>query len=282
LPRSSDRIAGWPRCPARFNLGVVLGNLGRREEARAALEAVIAVDAGHTDAWNSLGLLAAAQGDEAEAVRCFEQVIAIQPEHAQAHHNLGLSRLRQGDYARGFRALEWRWRTPGFTPFEAPQPRWDGRPQPEQTLLVHTEQGAGDCFQMARFLTWAAQRVKRLVLAAPSDLQAVLASAEGVAEVIGPGPVEPGRFDCWVPMMSLPLLYGLTPATIPAAPAYLRAPKRSQLRLPPAARPRVGIVWAGSPTHGRDQKRSSRLVDWRPILDCPEIDCISLQKGEAA
>jgi len=53
-------------------------------------------------------------------------------------------------------------------------------------------------------------------------------------------------------------------------------------RLTPAASRRVGIVWAGRPTHNNDRWRSARLADFAPLAALPAIVFVSLQKGPAA
>jgi hypothetical protein len=68
--------------------------------------------------------------------------------------------LKLGRYQEGWEEYEWRGQTPGFTPFACPQPRWQGGDISGRTLLVHTEQGAGDALQFARFLPLAAQCCK--------------------------------------------------------------------------------------------------------------------------
>ena len=268
--------------PARFNLGVVLGNIDRYAEAVVELQKVIAAEAGHADAYNSLGYLESLHGDRHKAIANFQQAITIAPQHAQAHHNLGLVLLKVGEFNAGFKELEWRWRTPGFTPFEVPHPRWDGSIQPQLRLLLHTEQGAGDTFQLARFVAWAAQRVGSIMLLAPPDLQPLLADLPGVVQIRGAGELARDSFDSWLPFMSLPLVYGLTPQNIPAPVPYLSVPNRPERQLPNDGRLRVGISWAGNPTQGLDRYRSSALRDWLPILSLPNIAFFSLQKGEVA
>ena len=53
-------------------------------------------------------------------------------------------------------------------------------------------------------------------------------------------------------------------------------------RLAPGTQKRVGIVWAGRPTHNNDRRRSSKLADFAPIAALPGVALISLQKGPTA
>jgi len=50
--------------------------------------------------------------------------------------------------------------------------------------------------------------------------------------------------------------------------------------LPGGNRPKIGIVWAGSPTYQNDRHRSIALPELLPILRLPDFDFYSLQKGE--
>ena len=163
---STEAIAAYRQCVAldptfphaRYHLGVALGDAEHYDEAVAWLQQVLAAEPEHAEAYNSLGYCYSRLGQPAQAVAAFERAIALQPDYAQAHVNLGMTLLQLGDYPRGFAEYEWRWQTGQFTPFQCPHPRWDGRPIPDQTLLIHTEQGAGDAIQFARYLPLAAQR----------------------------------------------------------------------------------------------------------------------------
>ena len=50
--------------------------------------------------------------------------------------------------------------------------------------------------------------------------------------------------------------------------------------LPASSRPKVGIVWAGSPTYANDHHRSCALRAFTPLLRMLGIAFYSLQKGE--
>jgi hypothetical protein len=101
------------------------------------------------------------------------------------------------------------------------------------------------------------------------------------------GTLTVAEFDTYLPLLSLPRVWGTTPATIPAAVPYLDVAalrRRTDLRalphLVPSARPRVGLVWAGSPTHPHDRQRSCALRDFTPVLQTPGIAVYSLQTGD--
>jgi uncharacterized protein (TIGR03032 family) len=273
---------------ARYRLGVTLGDVEQYDEAVAELERVIRDEPEHAEAYNSLGYVCSRRGQPRQAIAAYERAVALRPDYAQGHLNLAMTLLQTGDYARGFAEYEWRWRTGQFTPFRCPHPQWDGQPIPDHTLLIHTEQGAGDAVQFARFLPLAAQRCRRLLVVGPGDLLPLLATAPGIQELREAGEIGVHEFDRYLPLMSLPRVLGVTPATIPARVPYLdvealRRRKEMAVVPPPTdGRRRVGLVWQGSPTHRDDQRRSCRLQAWLPFLRTPGVAFYSLQRGAPA
>jgi hypothetical protein len=207
--------------------------------------------------------------------------------------------LQLGDYPRGFSEYDWRWQTGQFTPFQCPHPQWDGRPIPDKTLLIHTEQGAGDAIQFARYLPLAARRCKKLILVCRGDLIPLFSTLSGIAQIREAGTITVAEFDTYLPLLSLPRVFGTTLETIPAEVPYLDAQTicrrkglgtsaSPSLSLPPSLsssspshslRPKVGLVWAGSPTYKNDRHRSCPLHEWTPVLRVPVREFYSLQKG---
>jgi hypothetical protein len=101
--------------------------------------------------------------------------------------------------------------------------------------------------------------------------------------------LEPGtRFRRVLPLSGLPRLAGTTLQSIPAGIPYLYAgeakfavwAERLWDLLPRGYR-RIGIVWAGRPTHRNDLRRSTRLAAFAPLAALPQVALVSLQKGPA-
>ena len=72
------------------NLGIVLQDGLRLEEATAAYEQAIALDPEHANAHSNLGVVLRAQGRVDDAEAAYRTAIRIDPDHADAHHNLGV------------------------------------------------------------------------------------------------------------------------------------------------------------------------------------------------
>ena len=266
---------------ARYNLGVVYRDLERSEDAWILFLDVIARDGRAAGAFNNLAILEERLGYFRAAEAHYRRAITIQPEFPDAHFNLGMLLLRLGRYPEGFRECEWRWRTSRFTPFRSPHPLWDGQPL-SGTLLIHSEQGAGDAIQFARFLPIAARLCDRLIFFCPENLFPIFENLPGVAELRGPGDIRISEFRAYLPLLSLPTVLGTTLETIPASVPYLSPSPRSFEIGPPAIetpRLKVGITWAGSPTHQNDRHRSCRLADLEPLFHLPGLAFYSMQVG---
>ncbi len=266
---------------ARYNLGVVYRDLELDQKAWIHFIEVIARDGRAAGAFNNLAILEERLGLYLAAEAHYRRAIAIKDEFPDAHFNLGMLLLRLGRFPEGFRESEWRWKTSKFTPFKVPHPLWDGRPLPG-TLLVHSEQGAGDAIQFVRFLPIAAQRCDRLIFFCPVNLFSLFEGLPGVSELRGPGEVQVSEFQAYLPLLSLPLVLGTTLDSIPCSIPYLTpSPRKIDLDPHPVANPRlkVGIAWGGSPTHQNDRHRSCRLRDLAPLFHVPDVAYYSLQVG---
>lgn len=77
------------RAPYRNNLGVILQDLGRLEDARAEFEAACQRDPAYTEAPYNLAKLLKQVGEPDAAVEAYEMVLAREPERADALINLG-------------------------------------------------------------------------------------------------------------------------------------------------------------------------------------------------
>ena len=134
-------------------------------------------------------------------------------------------------------------------------------------------------------------KLATVILDVPRSLRRLLSGLDGGPLIAGDDePLPP--FDAWIPVMSLPLAFHTTLATIPASVPYLHAdPERAAAwreRLSGLPARKVGLVWAGSPfsmqprAQAMDRRRSVALGEFGPLVTVPGICWVSLQKGEAA
>ena len=267
------------------NLGNALKDAGRFDEAVAAHRRAVTLAPTSPESLNNLAIALKAAGRFREALDGFEQVVALKPSHVEAQWDRALLLLHHGDFARGFPAYESRWRLRDVKVPAFEQPRWDGTPFPGKTILLFGEQGFGDTIQFVRY----AARVKALggtvLVECRHGLGGLFEETAGVDRVFERGSGQPA-FDLQCPLMSLPAVMGTDAATIPAEVPYLQvsaaAIAKARARLGSTGKAfRIGIVWAGSPTHKNDHNRSVALEPFLRLLEVPGTRLFSLQKGPA-
>ncbi|MGE4044325.1 MAG: tetratricopeptide repeat protein [Acetobacteraceae bacterium] len=250
----------------------VLRDLNRLDESMAAVERALALDPNDSGALNSKATLLRALGRIDEALDCYRLAVAASANPGPIRFNHSLCLLIAGDFERGWPEYEYRWTTENLSKRKPQfmQRLWLGQEDiAGLRVLLHTEQGFGDTIQFCRYATLVAARGATVILGVQPSLRPLMMSLEGPADVVDRMEAMP-VFDMHSPLLSLPLAFRTTRATIPARVPYLAAPAGHQAlwqdRLGPRQGPRIGLVWSGSATHQNDQNRSLALDMLRPIL----------------
>jgi tetratricopeptide (TPR) repeat protein len=273
--------------PFWLNRGAAKLDLDWLEAAEQDLAMATRLDPTSFPAWVTRGYAACLAGRLDEAIDCADRAMGLDPEHPQPHWNRGIALLLKGDYPAGFAAYEWRKRHPlhGRSFTRLPAPTWQGAAVAGRSLLIRAEQGMGDTIMFARFIPELAARGLRITLACAPALHRLL--RELPATLIDLAAMDDaGGFDDAIDQMSLPLALGLTRSAIPGAGGYLRADPgvvagaRAWLAHHAApGRKRIGLVWAGNPTHDNDRRRSLPAGALAPLLAEPGLSAVALQFG---
>lgn len=266
------------------NLGIALKEQGQWEQALACYRRALELDPDLADAHNNLGVAWRELGQCEQALACYQRALELQPDYADAHMNLSRALLTLGDFQRGWQENEWRWQSTSlkraarnFTP-----PLWDGIPRPQQTLLLHAEQGLGDTLHFVRYAPLVKPGCGRLVFECQQPLLPLLARCAGIDQLVAQGEPLPA-FDCHAPLLTLPRVLQTTPASIPANVPYLWADpalvERWRQRLRDLRGFRIGINWQGRPGRGPWRFRNIPLDQFARLAGLPQVRIISLQKG---
>lgn len=292
LRRYGDALASFDRLlairpdsgQAWASRGHALQGLKRFDEAIASYDKALAINPGAAEALSNRGNAMKELGRYDEALASYDAAIAIQPDDAAAHWNSSLILLLTGDYARGWKRYQWRWK---WNAFPSPkrnfaQPLWLGDADiAGKTIFLHAEQGLGDTIMFCRYARAVAERGAKVVLEVQPALKPLLSNMPGAHQVLGQKEPLPD-FDFHCPLLSLPLAFNTRLETIPPPVSFPSvrdagaSPWRGQLsrngeRL-------VGLCWRGSAAYKGDRERSIRFADLRPLLDCPGVRFVSLQK----
>jgi tetratricopeptide (TPR) repeat protein len=266
-----------------LKLGDALLALDRLDESVASYRTALAHQPDLTAALANLGTALGRLGRVDEATTSYRAALRRAPDLAELHESLGRALLLAGKLDEGWAEHEWRLRAP-TAPNRFAQPQWRGEKLGDRVLLVHAEQGYGDTIQFCRYVPRIAAPA-RVVLEVPEPLVGLLAGLPGVERVVARGATLP-PFDLHCPMLSLPLVFRTTLETVPNQAPYLAVePARAaawQARLAPLGGTRVGLVWAGRPTHRADRRRSLDLASLAPLAAVPDVSFVSLQTGPAS
>ena len=196
--------------------------------------------------------------------------------------------LVKGDMPYGWDQYEARLRVPGLI---TPQryfthPRWDGKPFPGRTLLLHYEQGLGDTLMFVRYAPLVKALGGRVILAAQAFLADLVTTCPGIDEVIPKG-TPPPPFDFHFPLLSLPWRFRTDLNSIPADVPYLRVPDEvphrrgiGDLLAQSEGLIRVGLAWKGSESHPRDLERSIPPATLAPLATLPQVAFYGFQREE--
>jgi tetratricopeptide (TPR) repeat protein len=294
---------------------LALRSLNRLDDALADNRRAHELDPSDADTCNNLGDVLLALGRERESLEWFDEALKLQPDFssaltnkalalAQLHRfdeafaiyerlnrsgantamgawNLALLQMLTGNFEAGWAGREARWEALSPAYPKIPHPKWLGQESIEgKTILVHVDEGLGDCIQFARYLPMMADRGARVILVVSEALVPLLSDMPGVSQCFSAG--TPPAFDMHCPMSSLPLAFATRPDSIPSATSYLAPPPEARRRvwedrLGPHDKLRVGLVWSGNPKHTNDHNRSLPLEMLSRILDL-DACFVSLQK----
>jgi tetratricopeptide (TPR) repeat protein len=272
---------------AHGSMANVLADQGQLDAAVEHYHLALRVRPDHAEALSNYGevLRKLARYDEAEPY--FRRAIALTPDVGDPHFNLAITLLATGRFDEGWREYEWRWRQVGFQPRVFRETAWDGSDLAGKTILLWSEQGLGDTIHFIRYAPLVRDRgAARVIVETDRPLVNLVKTVDGVGEVIPRGSPLP-HFDVQCPIVSLPLRFGTTLATIPNRCPYISVDPaqsawwRQRLNLSHEVL-NVGLSWAGSPVNKNDRNRSARLSDFAPLAGVPGVRFINLQLGPPA
>lgn len=278
--------------PAWTNLSAVLQDLEWYEEALPAAARAVELDPNCPIAQYNLGHAYAELGEPQRAMAHYERAVALAPEHRMARWNLAVCRLLVGDFERGWADFELRVAAAQVHHDLYPQPRWQGEPLHDKTLLIHAEQGIGDEILFASCFEDAIRRARRIVLVCEPRLARLFARSFPQAGVypwqrrrdyLPPSVPEP--IDVQIPAGSLPLYFRRTRADFPRRARYLLPDEqqverwRGQLAaLGPG--PFVGLSWQAGGKPSESRRRTIALERWRELLSMPGVQFVHVQYGD--
>jgi tetratricopeptide (TPR) repeat protein len=265
------------------NIGNALCESGDWQHAIDSYERALAIDPRFAETLNNLGTALEEMGERDRAFSLYQRALELSPHSISAPWNIALLQLLRGDYQNGWQGYEHRWRQKKQcrSARNFKQPLLSLSNARAKKVLLHAEQGFGDAIQFCRYAGMVDDLGATVIVECPVQLVQLFSTLRGVSAVVAKGETLPD-FDLQCPLMSLPMVFGTTLETIPPI-RYLSADSSWQMRFKTESQAiRIGLVWAGHPTHQKDVTRSLRLADFACLSQIPGLDFYSLQVGPAA
>jgi hypothetical protein len=285
--RLAPSVAGWQN-----NLAGYYRVACRLDEALAAQRRAVALEDDNLMYRVNLAVILRDRGEEEPALAELMGVLARNPDMNDAHLGLAEILLARGEFCPGWiEYLEYHARlaTPAHRKKtenwpQMPAPVWNGMCLPGKRILVIGDQGFGDMIQFARYIPLVADCCAEVVMICDAALGTLFNRLPGLARCLHRWEdVPPHTMHCR--LSSLPGIFGTDLSSIPGGVPYIRPDPLRQVswkeRLDRALGPdkfRVGLVWAGRPTHANDRRRSLRLDQLAPLTAIDAAAFVSLQK----
>jgi glycosyl transferase family 9 (putative heptosyltransferase) len=272
------------------NVCEIYRTLNRLDEAVAAAKRAVGLAPHDPLCLHNLAVIHYERVEIDESLYCADRALLMSPDLPGLHFARAEALLIKGDLARGWDEYEWRFRIGSAAPLmpKTDKPQWDGTGFSDGTLLLIADQGFGDIIQFCRYIPWVLERCPDVVIACSSEMIPVLRQFLPESRMVLRWENCPG-YKAFCALSGLPRLHGTRMDNMPATIPYLRAdPARVATwtqrlqRLAPHSLRKIGIVWAGRPTHNNDRRRSSKLADFAPLARLPGVALVSLQKGPSA
>ena len=270
------------------NLALQYRLINDHKSAVETLEKALTLSPNSAQMWTNLGGLYSELKNPQKCIECCNKAIEANPFYSAAHIDLAFAHHLMGDWEDGFDSYEWR-----FEYFEQMRfyknaydqsKRWNGVDSlKDKTILVYAEQGIGDCIQFIRFMPELKKRGCKVVVHCPLGLDEIVKRMDGVDEtnnrdIVNNTGDEFPPYDYQCAMMSLPhLLRSFKYSGKPYIAATTNTFRRHIDAEYGADTFKIGIVWAGSPAHPHDQRRSIMLKHFKQIHDTEGVMIFSLQ-----
>ncbi|MFC1676782.1 tetratricopeptide repeat protein [Planctomycetota bacterium] len=270
------------------NIAAALQGQGNYETSMENCGKAISLKGDYAQAYNTMGSILQNLGRYEEAIENYSKAIGLAPDYAEVHNNLGMGLLLKARFAQGWQEYEWRLKCANRVyPHHYQQPLWDGRPFAGKRILVHYEQGFGDSIQFVRYLPMIKQRGGTVIFEERKPLIKLFENFDGIDELIETSSSNKVdvAFDFYLPLLSAPMIFGTTLESVPSNVPYLKADPvkieywREKVKGDDF---KVGVVWAGLPSHKNDHNRSCRLEHFGPLSKMAGVKLYGLQKGEAS
>lgn len=279
--------------------GIFWGNLGlqyrHKENYEKAVEYFLKAielvpDNAKSNAINNLAACYSEDFNLKEGEKWYRRNIEINDDISVSHVDLCYNLMLQDRWEEALYHHNWRFNNfkqlQRFKELDQSEKRWDGKKSLKgKTYLLYCEQGVGDVLMYSRYIPLLKERGCNILFYCYDRLIRLLSRIEGVDEIIELGSVKEIQEITTIKEEDLPehdfnsSILSLPYLLEKYEPYYKKyIDFKDKANLDSYKEFKIGIVWAGSPLHPDDSKRSCYLKEFAPIAEIPGVKLFNLQK----
>lgn len=268
------RKAREERARTAYHAGICAGSLGDPELSENWFTISSELDP-TPESLSSLGSTRYMNGDWTKGFLAHDKALRCESRGVVGDFAKSMIRMMRGEIE-GFKEYESRFSLPRMAPHrQVDLPRWTG--VEVGRVLVVSEQGFGDSIMMERYL----KHIPDYLVSVQSELKGWF-SSRGHGSVNNEWPIglsHVTKCDYWVPMLSLPSIFGILPPQPllrgdSIAGADIRFQGNSY-----RVTPRIGLCWQGNREQTNDRDRSGGGI-LQTLWDSDYYNWVSLTYGE--
>jgi tetratricopeptide (TPR) repeat protein len=271
--------------PVHNNLADARVAQGQWSEAITSFRTALMIQPQDASTKFNLANLLRDMGEHEQSLSHYETLVREFPDDAEVKWNAALAYLASGRWRRGFGYYESRFDLKHMDKPPIPKgvPRWRGEGLSGKKILIISEQGFGDLFQMLACTVRLKQLGAEITVQCHPRLHRLIKAAPHVDRVIGE--TERGiDVDFYEWLMSCPDQLNLESDDVPANESWLVLPEGSPAEswrdlLPKGDKLKVGLNFQGSADFPHDNFRSLALSHFKPVWERKDINLVSIQKG---
>lgn len=217
----------------------------------------------------------------------YSKLMYLSPTHSDLHA-YGAYLVKHQRFSEGFKFLQHRFQKEDLNNVAFPplllnkKKRWNIKMDiKEKRVLVHFEQGFGDSIMFVRFIDELKPLCKEVSLVVQKPLISLFEDSKLGINIYSEDQIPNINFDCYIPMMDLPIVCNTTPSTIPKAGGYLKVSKPKinafkKAHINDNNKIKIGIAYEGT-LASKETDRDIPLSYLYPLMRLPDVEVYSFQ-----
>lgn len=264
------------------------------DDAEKTLQRALDVSPTCSSALINLAILRENQGRADESIQLYENVQSTDPNHKQAEYRRALTLLLTEKLMEGWAAYASRHEL-GFTATfhgQIQAPYWSGENLSGKSMAIWTEQGPGDEILLGTMLCDPALIGMDLTIACSPRIAPLFARSFPSFKVVERSATrlptrKIGKVDFQASLSEIGAVLRPSTDRFPDPEPYLlidqdhRNALRAKYSIGDSARPVIGLAWRSVNEEAGSQK-STKLLDWAPVLRDVDAHFVSLQYGDTS